>query len=102
MTILPDLNVEEEGGEFEEIGAGELGFLMRLFERAIEDLDVALRERGEGIENVALEGEVEGVSLRCEFVIGREAIVTVQRRRRWPSGGNYPAALNQVSFDAFY
>jgi hypothetical protein len=69
LRILP-----EEGGEkgedhqdVEGIGAGELGFLFRLFERAIEDLDVALRDKGAGIGSVVLEGEVEGVEMRCEF-----------------------------------
>jgi hypothetical protein len=69
LRMLP-----EEGGEkgedhqdVEGIGAGELGFLFRLFERAIEDLDVALQDSGAGIWSMVLEGEVEGMEMRCEF-----------------------------------
>ena len=57
----------EDHQDVEGIGAGELGFQFRLFERAIEDLDVALRDRGAGLGSVVLEGEVEGVEMRCEF-----------------------------------
>jgi hypothetical protein len=64
----------EEGGEkgedhqdVEWIGAGEVGFLFRLFARAIEDLYVALQDKGARVWSVVLEGEVEGVEMRCEF-----------------------------------
>jgi len=53
--------------DVELIGAGELGFLFRLFARAIEGLDVALQDGGAGVWSVVLEGEVEGVEMRCEF-----------------------------------
>jgi len=61
-----------EGGKEARIGRAELAFLTRLFETAIADLDDALRENERGIATVVLEGEVEGVSMRCEFAMSRE------------------------------
>lgn len=68
LRIVPEEGEKgEDHQDVEGIGAGELGFQFRLFERAIEDLDVALRDRGAGLGSVVLEGEVEGVEMRCEF-----------------------------------
>jgi hypothetical protein len=76
FALLPGRHEEAEGdwGEDEiwRIGGGELGFLVRLFEKAIEDLDGVLREEKRGIGSVRLEAEVDGVGIRCEFVRFRE------------------------------
>jgi hypothetical protein len=74
LRVLEVMGEEEGEGreDGEAIGAGKLGFLFRLFERAIEDLAVALRDRGTGIGSVVLEGEVEGMMMTCEFVMSRE------------------------------
>jgi hypothetical protein len=60
---------EDEEGE-ESIEKGELGFLLKLFERVVEELGVGVRER-EGLEiwNVVLEGEMEGLVVRGEFSV---------------------------------
>jgi len=57
-----------EGGE--RIEKGELVFLLKFFERAIEELGVKVKER-EGLEigNAVLEGETEGLVIRGEFSV---------------------------------
>ncbi|KAE9376179.1 hypothetical protein N431DRAFT_464224 [Stipitochalara longipes BDJ] len=74
FMLLPDEDEEreEKGKERARIGKSELGFLLRLFEEAIGDLDDALREEERGIGSVVLKGEADGVGMRCEFVISRE------------------------------
>jgi hypothetical protein len=69
-----DLNVTLEVGkeaedrdEIEGMSHVQLGFLMKLFERAIENLSGALRDKGAEIGTVVLEGELDGVLMRCEF-----------------------------------
>ncbi|KAH7324032.1 hypothetical protein BKA65DRAFT_511941 [Rhexocercosporidium sp. MPI-PUGE-AT-0058] len=61
----------EEGAR---IDRAELGFLVRLFGKAIRDLDEALRTDTRGIENVVLYAEVDGVGMKCEFVMSRDEI----------------------------
>ena len=69
---VDDVMEDVKGPEEARIGRDELGFLARLFEKAIRDLDDALRKQKRGIENVLLEAEVEGLGMKCEFVMSRE------------------------------
>jgi hypothetical protein len=69
-----DLNVTLEVGneaedreETEGMSHSQLGFLMKLFERAIENLSGALKDKGVEIGTVVLGGELDGVLIRCEF-----------------------------------
>lgn len=69
-----DLNVTLEVGEeaddreeIEGMAHEQLGFLMKLFERALENLSGTLRDKGAEIGTVVLGGELDGVLMRCEF-----------------------------------
>ena len=71
---VDDAVEDVDGEEGARIGRAELGFLVRLFEKAIRDLDEALRTDTRGIENVVLEAEVDGVGMKCEFVMSGDEI----------------------------
>ena len=61
---------EEERGRVMGIGEDELGALIRLFERALQELDVAVREKGEGgVGRVVLQTRIDGVDLRGVFEV---------------------------------
>jgi hypothetical protein len=60
-------NEAEDRDEIEGMSHEQLGFLMKLFERAIENLSGALEDKGAEIGTVVLGGEVDGVLIRCEF-----------------------------------
>lgn len=62
LTRLPS-----ECDAVEEIGAGELGVIVRLFERAIQEIDIGVRENLAQMRSVVLEGELEGVALSADF-----------------------------------
>jgi hypothetical protein len=67
VTLEVGNGVQEGGEEIEGMSHGQLGFLMKLFARAIENLSGALRDRGAEIGTVVLEGELDGVLMKCEF-----------------------------------
>jgi hypothetical protein len=60
-------NEVEDRDEIEGMSHAQLGFLMKLFERAVENLSGALKDKGAEIGTVVLGGEVDGVLIRCEF-----------------------------------
>jgi predicted Zn-dependent protease len=60
-------NEAEDRDEIEGMSHGQLGFLMKLFERAIENLSGALKDQDVEIGTVVLGGELDGVLIRCGF-----------------------------------
>jgi hypothetical protein len=60
-------NEAEDRDEIEGMSHAQLGFLMKLFERAVDNLSGALKEKGAEVGTVVLGGELDGVLMRCEF-----------------------------------
>lgn len=77
-TVDLDVTLEvgkeaEDREEIEGMSHEQLGFLMKLFERAIENLSGALRDKSAEIGTVVLGSELDGVLMRCEFGVSCRA-----------------------------